>query len=170
MDASLKVLDTVAEKFSHTFTRTEGLIGGAAYDEFGEHFPESTRQLCSESDAILFGSVGGPVAELHLEKWKGCEVNALLGLRKAFSFNANFRPVQIFPELADCCPLRKEVVEKGVDILFIRELNGDIYFGEKGRKQENGMTVAYDVATYSEEQIRSVAHVGFRLPKKEVLV
>lgn len=166
MDQALRVLAAVAEKFGHTFETTLGLIGGAAYDEHGQHFPEQTKAICEQSDAVLFGSVGGPVAELHFDKWKGCEVNALLGIRKAFSFNANFRPVRVFPELAMHCPLKNEIIAGGVDILFVRELNGDIYFGEKSTELRDGQRVAVDVASYSESQVSSVAHTAFQAAQK----
>ncbi len=166
MTQALRVLAAVSEKFGHTFTTEEAVIGGAAYEAHGEHFPDATRAICAKSDAILFGSVGGPVSELHLDKWKGCEVNALLGIRKAFSFNANFRPVKVFPELIDICPLKKEVVERGIDILFIRELNGDIYFGEKKFFEKDGRRAAMDVAEYTEDQIASVANTAFQAARK----
>lgn len=166
MEQALRVLSAVADKFGHTFHTVDALIGGAAYDVHGVHFPEETKQLCEKSDAILFGSVGGPVAELHLDKWKGCEVNALLGIRKAFGFNANFRPVKVFPELIDICPLKKEVVERGIDILFIRELNGDIYFGEKKFFEKDGRRAALDVAEYTEDQVASVANTAFQAAMK----
>lgn len=166
MEQAVRVLSAIGEKYNRSYKTTPGLIGGAAFDELGDHFPDDTKKLCAESDAILYGSVGGPVSELHLEKWKGCEVNCLLGLRKAFNLNANFRPVKVFPELRDMCPLRPEVVEKGVDILFIRELVGDIYFGEKKRFERDGVRVAIDVAEYTEEQIASVAHTAFIAARK----
>ena len=166
MEASLFVLDAVAARYGHSFEICQALIGGTAYDNCGEHFPRATKDICDHSDAILFGSVGGPVSEMQLEKWKNCEVNSILGLRKAFNFNANFRPIKIFPELADCCPLRSELVSDGVDILFVRELVGDIYFGEKGRKETDGEKSAFDVASYTESQVRSVAKVGFEAALK----
>ncbi len=166
MEQALRVLSAVSEKYGHTFSTVEALIGGAAYDAHGVHFPDETKALCEQSDAILFGSVGGPVSELHLDKWKGCEVNALLGIRKAFSFNANFRPVKVFPELIDICPLKKEVVERGIDILFIRELNGDIYFGEKKFFEKDGKRAAMDVAEYTEDQVASVANTAFQAAMK----
>lgn len=161
-----RVLAAVAAKFGHTFTTKRGLIGGAAFDAHGVHFPQVTRDLCAGSDAILFGSVGGPVSELHLAKWKGCETNALLGMRKSFKFNANFRPVRVFPELMQNSPLKDNIIGSGIDILFIRELNGDIYFGEKKREVRNGVRVAIDVAEYSEDQIAAVAHTAFQAARK----
>jgi 3-isopropylmalate dehydrogenase len=162
MAQALRVLEAISKFSDYEFETRHGLIGGAAFDVTGEHFPEATRSLCEQSDAILFGSVGGPVADLNLDKWKSCEANSLLGLRKTFGFNCNFRPVRVFPTLARFCPLKEEIIEKGVDILFIRELLGDIYFGEKKRYDENGVRAASDVASYNENQIASVAHQAFK--------
>ena len=165
MKHALRVLNAVAEKKGHEFTFLDGLVGGAAYDEFGEHFPAPTRELCEKADAILFGSVGGPVNEQHLDKWKGCEANSILSIRKAFNFHANFRPAKVYPELIDICPLKKEVAA-GVDLLIVRELVGDLYFGLHETKQENGERVAVDVATYTESQIRAVSHAAFQAAQK----
>lgn len=162
MAEAVKVLRKLEARFGHQFDLLDGLIGGAAYDKFGEHFPEVTRQICQNADAILFGSVGGPVHALQEAKWAGCEAKTILSLRKTFNFNANIRPIRIFPELAALCPLRDELVEGGVDIVFIRELIGDIYFGEHSTAVENGQRVARDVAEYTEEQIASVAHIAFK--------
>lgn len=166
MQEAVLVLKEVAARFSHAFEFEYGVIGGAAFDAYGEHFPEATREICARADAILFGSVGGPVSEQHLEKWKNCEVNALLGLRKAFSFNANFRPVRVFSELKDLSPLKPAVIGEGVDILFVRELNGDIYFGEKRQFERDGVRVATDVAEYTELQVASVARTAFEAAGK----
>ena len=166
MSQALRVLAKVGEKYGHHFRLDKGLVGGAAWDRYGAHFPAETKSLCETSDAILFGSVGGPVAELHLEKWKDCEKNALLGVRKAFSFNANFRPVRLYAELLDLCPLREESIAGGVDILFIRELIGDIYFGGHHTFVRDNMRVATDLAEYTEEQVASVAHIAFQAAKK----
>ena len=170
MDEALKVLDAVSEKFGLSVEAQKALIGGAAFDAVGDHFPEETKKVCRESDAILFGSVGGPVSELHLDKWKGCEINSILGLRKAFDFNCNYRPIKIFNSLAQYCPLKKELIDKGIDILFIRELVGDIYFGEKKRFEKDGIRVASDLATYDENQIASVTRLAFEAARKRATI
>src|SRR5437879_4335425 len=162
MAEALKVLRAVAVKFGHNFTFRHGLVGGAAWDVFQSHFPEETRVLCAQSDAILFGSVGGPVTEASLPKWKGCETNSILAIRKAFNFNANYRPAKVYPELAGLCPLRPDIVAKGIDVLVIRELLGDIYFGVHRTEGEPGVRRAIDVAEYHEDQVRSVAHLAFQ--------
>lgn len=171
MEQALRVLAAVSEKSGKRFIIKHGYIGGAAWDKYGKHFPEETKILAQECEAILFGSVGGPVTEQHLDKWKNCEREALLGIRKAFNFNANFRPVKVFPTLADICPLKKEVIQKGLDILFIRELLGDLYFGEHKTFVKDGKRCASDVAEYNEDQIASIAKVAFeaaRIRKKKV--
>ncbi len=162
MAEALRVLDVVLTKSNITFAFEMGLIGGAAYDKYGEHFPSVTKELCEKSTAILFGSVGGPVSKQHEPKWTNCEANTILALRKTFGFNANFRPINIFPELKELCPLKPELVEKGIDILFIRELVGDIYFGEHKTTGNKGNRLATDVAQYTEEQISNVAHTAFQ--------
>lgn len=167
MEQALRVLSTIAEKFGHRFSTTTALVGGAAYDKYETHLPEETKSICRSSDAILFGSVGGPVGDMNNPKWKNCEANSILSLRKTFSFNVNYRPVKVIPELEYLCPLKKEVIERGVDILFLRELLGDCYFGEhRTFNAENGVRTATDLITYDEEQIASIAEVAFRAAQK----
>jgi len=165
MAQALRVLETVSQIYGHKFALTKGLVGGAAYDKFGSHMPEETLTLCQNVDAILFGSVGGPVADMHLPKWKNCEANSILNLRKTFKFNANFRPVKILPELQEICPLKAEVIERGVDMVFVRELLGDCYFGEHRTYTEDGKRKGSDVAVYDEDQVASIAHVAFKAAK-----
>jgi 3-isopropylmalate dehydrogenase len=161
MEQALRVLVAISEQFGHGFNLKHGSVGGAAFEKFGSHFPEETKKLCEESDAILFGSVGGPVADMHLAKWKNCEANSILAIRKAFGFNANFRPVRIYPQLGEISPLRQDLIERGVDILFIRELLGDCYFGTHQTELRNGRRYACDLSEYTEEQIASVARIAF---------
>lgn len=151
-----RVLQAVATNFAHKFELTQGVAGGAAFEQFGSHMPEETLALCRRSDAILFGSVGGPVSEQHLDKWKNCEANSILSLRKTFSFYANYRPVVLSPDLAEMCPLRPDIIKNGIDILFIRELLGDAYFGAKETTTEKGQRVARDTSQYTEDQIKQV--------------
>ena len=163
MGEALRVLDAVAERFGHDFEYKHGLVGGAAFDQYGEHFPEETVKLCQASDAILFGSVGGPVNAQDDPKWKNCEANSILALRKKFKFNINIRPVAMMPALMDISPLKSEVVQPKADIVIFRELNGDIYFGEHYQGvNEQGVRFATDVAEYNEHQIASIVHQAFK--------
>jgi 3-isopropylmalate dehydrogenase len=140
----------------------QGLIGGAAYDEHESHFPEQTAQLCQSSDAVLFGSVGGPIVDAHLPKWHKCEANSILALRQTLALNVNLRPATLFKSLISISPLKPQLIEQGVDIMIIRELLGDIYFGEHEQFEENGLRVATDVARYDENQIKIALHQGFK--------
>ena len=160
MAVTKKVLDALVPSF---FEFNDALIGGAAYDKFQQHFPDVTEKVCRSADAILFGSVGGPISESNLDKWKGCETNSILALRKCFSFNANIRPIKVFPALASISPLKSELLGDGIDIVILRELLGDIYFGEHKIDTKNGERWAFDGAEYSESQIHSIALQAFTI-------
>ncbi len=159
---ALRVLEAVSEATGLRISLTKGYVGGAAYQKYGVHLPDETVSICQSSDAILFGSVGGPVSEQHLPKWQGCETNSILALRKLFKLNVNFRPVKVLPELHSLSPLKSEVVSKGIDILVLRELLGDCYFGMHKTVTENGVRIARDVSEYTEEQVASAADAAFR--------
>ncbi len=166
MEQAKRVIEKIAALYGHIFQIKEGLIGGVAYDEHGSHFPSKTKQLADSCDAILFGSVGGPIKEAELPKWRDCEKNSLLGIRQAFSFNANFRPAKVYGALSELCPLRPDLISTGVDLLIVRELLGDIYFGLHETIEQDGELLARDIAEYSESQIRSIAHIGFQAAEK----
>ncbi len=140
-------------------------VGGAAYDVAGEPLPAATLKLARDADAILFGAVGGWQYD-QLPRAKRPE-QAILGLRKELGLFANLRPAKVFPELVEASTLRPEVVS-GMDILILRELTGDIYFGQpRGmRKLENGEREGFDTMRYSESEIRRIAHAGFRAAMK----
>ncbi len=162
MRAALKVLDQIALQFGHTFAYSEAKIGGAAFIEYQAHCPPETLTICKSADAILFGSVGGPLTEQHLPKWHQCEANSILKLRQYFEFNINLRPIRVYPELIALSPLKKEIIENGIDILIYRELNGDSYFGKHAITHDAHGRIALDEATYHENQIRSIAHAAFQ--------
>jgi len=166
MNEAIKVLDAIAEKFDHKFIYEHALVGGAAFDIFRNHFPKETEEKCRKADAILFGSVGGPVDKMTDVKWKNCEVLSILALRKRFDFNINLRPVQLYENLWHRCILKDEILKDGVDILCIRELNGGIYFGEHKTEEKNGKKTAYDTMVYGEESIEKIAHVAFKAAMK----
>ena len=140
-------------------------VGGAAYDAAGDPIPEATLALARRADAVLFGAVGGPQYDA-LPREKRPE-QALLRLRKELDLFANLRPASVFPELADASTLRPEVVS-GLDILILRELTGDIYFGQpRGiRKLDGGAREGFDTMRYSEPEIRRIAHAGFKAALK----
>jgi 3-isopropylmalate dehydrogenase len=143
----------------------EAPVGGAAYDAAGDPLPAATLKLARDADAILFGAVGGWKYDT-LPRAKRPE-QALLGLRKELGLFANLRPARVFPELIGASTLRPEVVA-GMDILILRELTGDIYFGQpRGlRTLANGEREGFDTMRYSESEIRRIAHAGFRAATK----
>jgi 3-isopropylmalate dehydrogenase len=140
-------------------------VGGAAYDAVGDPLPASTLELARRADAVLFGAVGGPRYDA-LPRAKRPE-QALLRLRRELNLFANFRPATVYPELADSSTLRSEVVA-GLDILILRELTGDIYFGEpRGvRQSADGGREGFDTMRYTDSEIRRIAHAGFRAALK----
>ena len=157
---ALRVLDAVGHKFGHTFTREEALIGGAAIDATGEPLPQATLAACRKADAVLLGAVGGP-------KWDNLAANrpeaGLLAIRKELGLYANFRPAVLYPELASACPLRPELTAKGLDVFIVRELTGDVYFGEPaGREIRQGQRVAFNNMIYAESEVRRIAHMAFK--------
>jgi 3-isopropylmalate dehydrogenase len=142
----------------------EAPVGGAAYASSGEPLPAETLRKAKEADAILFGAVGDPRYDT-LPRAKRPE-QAILGLRKALGLFANLRPAQVYPELAGASALKAEVVA-GLDIVIVRELTGDIYFGEpKGIRQKDGEREGFDTMRYSESEIRRIARVAFEAARR----
>ncbi len=161
MVQALCVLEAAAAKFGLHYEFKEEPVGGAAIDADGAALPDRTLQTCRESDAILFGSVGGPKWE-SLPPERQPERAALLPLRKTFSLYANLRPGVCLPELTHASPVRESIVAGGFDVLFVRELTGGLYFGEpKFMKQEAGEWLAVDTMIYRESEIERIAHVAF---------
>ena len=137
----------------------ESLVGGAAYRAYGHPLPAATLDLARRADAILFGAVGDATLD-SLERRLRPE-QAILGLRREFGLFANLRPTRIFPELAEGSVLRPDIA-RGMDMLIVRESNGDVYFGDKGRRMTStGRRQAYDLMSYDEDEIMRVARVGF---------
>lgn len=142
----------------------QGLLGGCAIDATGEPFPEATRELALAADAIILGAVGGPQYDTLSRQLR--PEQGLLAIRKALNLFANFRPAVLHPELADASTLKPEVVA-GLDILIVRELTGDIYFGEpRGIETRRGQRVGYNTMIYSEMEIRRIARVAFQAARK----
>src|SRR5438477_11798073 len=142
----------------------EAPVGGAGYESSGDPLPPTTLAIAKQADAILFGAVGDPRYDA-LERAKRPE-QAILGLRKALGLFANLRPAQVHPELASASALKAEVVA-GLDILIVRELTGDIYFGQpKGIQEKDGVKEGFDTMRYSEPEIRRIARVAFEAARK----
>lgn len=156
----LKVLRRVGDLFGRQFQFQEALVGWAAVDSVGTALPEETVRLCRESDAIYFGAVGDPARDSSLPPRERPEPVALLGLRKGLY--ANLRPAILNPALVEVCPLRREIVQGGVDILIIRELTGGLYYGQpKGREEIPGGHRAVDTMVYTTPEIVRIARVAF---------
>ena len=155
--AGKKVLDRIAEKFGHAFHYDEALIGHVAIEATGSPLPDETLDKMKASDAILFGAVGhpkydnDPTAKVRPEQ-------GLLKMRKELGLYANLRPIKLFDELLEASSIKPEIL-RGADILFFRELTGDIYFGEKGRKDDGN--TAYDIAQYSRYEVERIARKAF---------
>ncbi len=171
MEQALHVLEAVQHRFGLHFEFMPADVGGAAIDRQGAALPESTLRLCESSAAILFGSVGGPKWE-PLPPTLQPERAALLPLRKHFSLFCNLRPAKLPASMLACCPLRPELCPDGFDILCVRELTGDIYFGQpKGRDGTGPDERAFDTMVYTRREIERVAHVAFqsaRLRRRKV--
>ena len=161
---AVKVLDKLIEQGLDAHYEY-GLLGGSAYDAHGSPYPEATQTLCRKADAVLLGAVGGPQYD-NLERSVRPE-RGLLAIRKDLNLFANLRPAILYPELANASTLKPEVVS-GLDILIVRELTGDIYFGEpRGiRTLENGEKEGYNTMKYSESEIRRIAKVAFEAAQK----
>ena len=162
MTEALRVLEAVGKKFSLAFSFNEKRVGGAAIDADGKALPEETLAACRESDAILFGSVGGP-------KWETLPPNeqperaALLPLRKHFGLFANLRPATCLPQLTHASPVKESAIRGGFDVLCVRELTGGLYFGQpKYTREEDGDTVVVDTMIYKKSEIERIAHVAFK--------
>ncbi|GAA4270266.1 3-isopropylmalate dehydrogenase [Hyunsoonleella aestuarii] len=159
IDQAVKVSDAVAKKFDHEINWKPALTGAAAIDAVGEPYPDETHKICANADAVLFGAIGHPKFD-NDPSAKVRPEQGLLKMRKALGLFANVRPTFTFPSLLDKSPLKKERIE-GTDLVFLRELTGGIYFGEKGRRDEG--ETAYDNCVYTRAEVQRLAKKGFEL-------
>lgn len=164
MECAKKVLDKVSDISSVEFDYIDGEIGGAAYDKFNHPFPNETKEIIDECDAILLGAVGGykwdnVQPELRPEK-------GLLELRKYMKVFSNIRPVRVIKGLDRLSPLKTDIIKDGVDLCIVRELTGGIYFGNRHTGEEDGVRYAYDQEYYNENEIRRIAIVAFETAMK----
>jgi len=163
IEQTLRVLDAMRGD-GVNFEAEFALVGGAAVDATGKPLPEATSRLADEADALLLGAVGGP-------KWDSYPRDqrpelGLLGIRKQLQLFANLRPAILYPELANASSLKPEIVS-GLDILIVRELTGDIYFGQpRGIREENGERVGFNTMVYAESEIRRIGKVAFEAARK----
>ena len=163
-----KVLDRVCEKYSHKFSYTEVLLGGASIDAHGVPLTDEAIAQAKASDAVLMGSIGGDAKTspwYKLEPSKRPEAG-LLAIRKALNLFANLRPAYLYNELRDACPLRDEIIGDGFDMIIVRELTGGLYFGSRKTTEENGVRTAVDTLSYNENEIRRIAIKAFEIARK----
>ncbi len=165
VNEAVGVLDKVGEKFGHSFTYVDVLLGGCATDAVGKSYPDGTAEVCKSCDAVLLGAVGGP-------KWgsdKPAEQRpetALLAIRKDLGLYANLRPAALRPALAEACPLKKETAEKGIDLMMVRELTGGVYFGKRDRYDTPDRGVeCTDLMAYSEMEIERIGRRAFEMAR-----
>ncbi|MBK8135337.1 MAG: 3-isopropylmalate dehydrogenase [Anaerolineae bacterium] len=161
MNSAVAVLNVIASRFGHKWSFDEQLIGGAAIDATGNPLPDATIKAGEQADAILLAAVGGP-------KWSDPSApvrpeQGLLKIRGHFELFANLRPVKTYPALFSHAPLRAELLQ-GVDMMFVRELNGGLYFGD--RKEQGDGTDSFDTMYYSVPEVERIAHVAFRAAQK----
>lgn len=162
IEQSVRVLKAAAEKFGHSFTFDPQLLGGASIDACGVPLTDEALDACNRADAVLMGAVGGP-------KWDSVEParrpeKGLLALRKGMNVYANLRPCTIHPQLRGACPLRPDILENPIDIMILRELTGDIYFGKRWRSEDQ--LRATDEMAYSRMEVERLARIGFDLAMK----
>lgn len=164
VDQAVKVLDKTADKFGFAVEYDPADIGGIAIDNYGEPLPQVTVDKCKAADSVILGAVGGP-------KWDSQPANnrpekGLLKIREALGLFANLRPAVIFEPLKKASPIKDEIIGDNLDIMIVRELTGGIYFGERGRLEENGVPAAYDTEKYSVPEIERIVKVAFDMAMK----
>lgn len=159
IEQAVKVCDAVATKYNHQISWTPALTGAAAIDAVGDPYPDETHKICEAADAVLFGAIGHPKYD-NDPSAKVRPEQGLLRMRKKLGLFANVRPTFTFPSLIDNSPLKRERIE-GTDLVFLRELTGGIYFGEKGRKDDGN--TAFDNCVYTRAEVERLARKGFEL-------
>ena len=163
-----KVLDQVGKVFGHSFDYTEILMGGCSIDAYGVPLTEEALETARKSDAVLLGAVGGDVVN---SRWYDVAPNlrpeaGLLAIRKGLGLFANIRPAYLYKELAEACPLKKEIIGNGFDMVIMRELTGGLYFGDRYTREVDGVMTAVDTLTYNEKEIRRIAVKAFDIAMK----
>lgn len=161
---AIRVLDKIADKYGHTFTYTDIAMGGEAIDRFGEPLPQSELDKALSTDSVLLGAIGGP-------KWEGLPgelrpEKGLLKIRSGMGLYSNLRPAKIWPQLADASPLKKSIVDAGIDFIIVRELIGGVYFGKHETVERDGQLCAIDTMPYNESEIRRIGKIGFETAMK----
>ncbi|MGB5824487.1 MAG: 3-isopropylmalate dehydrogenase [Proteocatella sp.] len=164
VDQAVRVIKKIEEKYAHQFELEYALAGGSAIDVTGKTLPPETLEICKRSDSVLLGAVGGP-------KWDAMPSgnrpeNALLDLRLNLDLFANIRPARMYGALSDACPIKYEFIGRGFDMVIVRELTGDVYFGTKGRRDSEGGQVGYDIMSYSQKEVERIGRRGFELAMK----
>ncbi|MDR2022987.1 MAG: 3-isopropylmalate dehydrogenase [Hungatella sp.] len=163
-----KVLDKVGSVFDHNFQYTEVLMGGISIDTYGVPLTDEALETAKNSDSVFLGAVGGNVGN---SRWYDVAPNlrpeaGLLAIRKGLNLFANIRPAYLYKELSDACPLKKEIIGDGFDMVIMRELTGGLYFGERYTKEVEGVMTAVDTLTYNENEIRRIAVKAFDIAMK----
>ncbi len=164
MEQAVAVLQKIEEKYGHHFIYTDIAMGGEAIDKYGDPLPQHELDKANAQDSVLLGAIGGP-------KWEGLAGDqrpekGLLRLRAGMNLYANNRPAKIWSQLSDASPLKKEITDKGIDFIIVRELIGGAYFGKKETKEVDGELVALDEMPYSEHEIRRIGKIGFETAMK----
>ncbi len=166
--AAKNVLNAVSAKFGHEFLFTDILMGGASIDAYGVPLTDEAIEVAKAADAVLMGSIGG---DTNTSPWYKLEPSlrpeaGLLKIRKALGLFANLRPAALFPELSDSCVLRRDITDRGLDLIIVRELTGGLYFGERKTFEQNGIRTAVDTLKYDETEIRRIAIKAFEIAGK----
>ena len=165
---AVKVLNKVAEKYGHTFSYKEILMGGCSIDAHGVPLTDEALEIAKSGDAVLLGAVGGDVGN---SRWYDVAPNlrpeaGLLKIRKELGLFANVRPAYLYKELAEACPLKESISSHGIDMVIMRELTGGLYFGDRKTEVVDGLRTATDSLVYNEEEIRRIAIKGFDIARK----